>query len=653
MISQTDGEIIELITSYIEDVNSKYAILIDGEWGCGKTYFVKEHLIHKINEIRLPTSKIKISKKSHKYKSIYLSLYGIKSTSEISSQLYVSILSSPFKDKTNNPFIKVLKSAQPLVGAGLRIVSDKLNVAPILSIDIKKVMEPFSSLDKYVFIFDDLERCSIDVNEILGYINYLVEQNNVKAIIVANESEIGQLKFCDSLEQKYLVAAMDREFDNKSKQPNTPTNGFITTKTAPTTLQQRAEDIFCSDEQYQKLKEKLIGKVVYYQPDLKQVLPHIVSMRMNVAEEKEFVLAYIDQIIDLLSLMHCHNLRTIEFALSCFSHIYKVNVKHIISIEYEQEIWSDILFSCFFESVRYKAGKEGDNWSTGLYGRRRIAEEQLIGPAIDSFRFVEEYVRYSSFNAENIQDVIKLYLVECMSSHAKKDDTLDSLSNYWKQEDDTNETLLQNLNKKIEDDYYPVGSFSRILSLLFNLKHVGYNVDIEHFISRMSDSIEKHGGDIGDRAAFFSPDQNTDEYRKKVADLRKLCDKAQENSHSNQINTILSLGQNWGAMLSDYVSKNRMTFIEQKYFWAYVNPEICTSALEKCTVADFSSFRQCFSTVYDFSNLYEYFKADSQNLHLLKDYIDAATYSSKMKKMHRNYFIVSLNEIIKNIDKEQ
>lgn len=652
MISQNDGEIIELVTRYIDDSNCKYAILIDGEWGCGKTYFVKKHLIPKINTTKLPASISGTSKKSLEYKSIYLSLYGIKSTSEISSQLYVSILSSPFEGKSSNPFYKVLKSAQPLVGAGLRIVADKLNVSSILSIDIKEIVEPFASLDKYVFIFDDLERCSIDVNEILGYINYLVEQNNVKAIIVANESEIGQLKFCDNLEQKYLVAAMDREFGNKSNPTSTPKNGFSTTKTLPTTLEQRAEDIFCSDEQYQKLKEKLIGKVVYYQPDLKQVLPHIVSTRMNVAEEREFVLAYIDQIMDLLSLMHCHNLRTMEFALSCFSHIYQVNVKHIVSREYEQEIWSNILFSCFFESVRYKAGKEANNWSTTLYVRRRIAEEKLIGRTIDSFRFVEEYVRYSSFNVENIQNVIELYIGECMSTRAKKDDTLDSLSNFWMQEDDTNESLLQALNKKIEDDYYPVGSFLRILSLLYNLKYVGYNVDIEHVVSIMSDSIKRHGGYIEDRTGLYSPDHHTDEYKEKVAVLRRLCDKAQEKNHSNQINTILSLGQNWGGALLEYVSKNKNTFIGQKYFWAYVNLEVCTLALEKCTVVDFSSFRQCFGAVYDYSNLYDYFKADSQILHLLKNYIETVNYSSKMKEMHRKYFVDDLNEIIKNIDKE-
>ena len=102
MISNNDREIIELVSRYIGDSNSKYAILIDGEWGCGKTYFVKEHLIPKINGTKLPPSINGTSKKALEYKSIYLSLYGIKSTSDISSQIYVSILSSPFEDKVSN-----------------------------------------------------------------------------------------------------------------------------------------------------------------------------------------------------------------------------------------------------------------------------------------------------------------------------------------------------------------------------------------------------------------------------------------------------------------------------------------------------------------------------------------------------------------------
>ena len=35
----TSKEIVDAVTSYVRDENAKYAILIDGAWGSGKTYF--------------------------------------------------------------------------------------------------------------------------------------------------------------------------------------------------------------------------------------------------------------------------------------------------------------------------------------------------------------------------------------------------------------------------------------------------------------------------------------------------------------------------------------------------------------------------------------------------------------------------------------
>src|SRR5690606_22201504 len=41
-----------------------------------------------------------------------------------------------------------------------------------------------------LFIFDDLERCDLPINRVLGYINEFVEHEDRKVIIIANEKEI-------------------------------------------------------------------------------------------------------------------------------------------------------------------------------------------------------------------------------------------------------------------------------------------------------------------------------------------------------------------------------------------------------------------------------------------------------------------------------
>lgn len=44
--------------------------------------------------------------------------------------------------------------------------------------------------DNFILVFDDLERCELKKEEVLGYINYFVEQDNIKTLIVSNEDEI-------------------------------------------------------------------------------------------------------------------------------------------------------------------------------------------------------------------------------------------------------------------------------------------------------------------------------------------------------------------------------------------------------------------------------------------------------------------------------
>lgn len=87
-----ENEIEQIIINYITKEKSNYAILLDGAWGCGKTFFVKNKIIPKIDE----TTK----------KSIYVSLYGLSDIKDIDKQIYFGILE---KLSPNNKKIDIIK----------------------------------------------------------------------------------------------------------------------------------------------------------------------------------------------------------------------------------------------------------------------------------------------------------------------------------------------------------------------------------------------------------------------------------------------------------------------------------------------------------------------------------------------------------------
>ncbi len=165
------------ITEYLEyylDLNNapEYAVMLCGEWGSGKTWFIKEFV-----------------SQHNKYKYLRVSLYGITSPREIEDAFYEQmhpILSSKVTKLTAKVLGGILKGAFKidLNGDG----KDDITVnSTIPSINLKE----FNKLNENrVLIFDDLERCSISVTDLLGYINQFVENYGMKVILVANEKQI-------------------------------------------------------------------------------------------------------------------------------------------------------------------------------------------------------------------------------------------------------------------------------------------------------------------------------------------------------------------------------------------------------------------------------------------------------------------------------
>ena len=95
--------IIPAIDRFINNRLYHYSLLINGKWGSGKTYFVKETLIPHIEKTNRDVN--------------YLSLYGIKSTDEISQMLCLQAIKNKvpvLESKGGQIVTKVLSSAEIL-----------------------------------------------------------------------------------------------------------------------------------------------------------------------------------------------------------------------------------------------------------------------------------------------------------------------------------------------------------------------------------------------------------------------------------------------------------------------------------------------------------------------------------------------------------
>ncbi len=180
--------ITENISYYLSLEKPEYAILLSGKWGSGKTYFIDDFIKEYIKSN---------SSDDQKKRFIKISLFGLKDVSAIDEQIFQNlhpILASKYAKLTGN----LLKSALKL-GINFDCDGDGKKDG-----SLSTSLEKFNPLDFFtdkpkkdkeiIFVFDDLERTEINTKEVLGYINYLVEQASFKVILIANEDKLIEVK---------------------------------------------------------------------------------------------------------------------------------------------------------------------------------------------------------------------------------------------------------------------------------------------------------------------------------------------------------------------------------------------------------------------------------------------------------------------------
>lgn len=192
-----------------------YAVLLKGKWGTGKTWFINQTLKS-------------FAQQGGKY--LYVSLYGVTTFEEIEDEFFKQLhplLSSKSMALT-------AKIAKGLLKATLKIDLDgdeKSDGSVSAQAPDLNLPDYLTNTSGFVIVFDDLERASINLESLLGYINHYVEHQGYKVIILANEEEI---------------------LAHQEKQDNF--------KLA-----------------YRRIKEKLVGKTFEINPDLSGALVNFIS----------------------------------------------------------------------------------------------------------------------------------------------------------------------------------------------------------------------------------------------------------------------------------------------------------------------------------------------------------------------------------------
>lgn len=294
-------DLIESILDYVRSDYTDYAIMINGEWGSGKTYFWNNQVKKKIESLKL---------NGKKFTTIYMSLYGISNLEEISKKIFME--TSQLMDKNLRRYMTANKITTIPEYAKTGI--DMANFFGSSSNGGRIDYDEFFSTDDKVLCFDDLERANVDVIDILGYINNFVEHDHIKTIIICNEKELSTKIKNSNLEMKTFIATylLDKQGElNKTDKPMVEK------------IQDKIEHVFDKAIDYERIKEKLIGETFEYAPQFDYIINGIFMRFEQNRDLIRFLRENTKLIIATFKKSGTRNLRILKHALNDFSKIYE------------------------------------------------------------------------------------------------------------------------------------------------------------------------------------------------------------------------------------------------------------------------------------------------------------------------------------------
>jgi hypothetical protein len=406
-------DLVESILDYIRAEYTDYAIMINGEWGSGKTYFWNHKIKPKIEAMQVNGKKLT---------PIYMSLYGISNLEEISKKIFIE--TTQLMDKNLKKFMGAsgVGSIPEYAKTGL----DMANFFGVTQNGDRLDYAQFFSTDDKVLCFDDLERANVDVIDILGYINNFVEHDHIKTIIICNEKELSTKLKNSNLEMKTFIATYLLDKENKLN--------IKTDKPMVERIRDTIEYVFDKANDYERIKEKLIGETFEYAPEFNYIINGLLMRYENNADLIRFLRENTALITSTFNKSGTRNLRILKHALNNFKKIFdtvtnsypntnnrvlqtmliftiaisfeikagKITKDKFVNINNNEEYKSVLVSSRVFMDNRQFYIKEFDN----NYYYNFKAEYRF-------FKFIEKYVRTRIFdmkifkeNMEVIRDTV-------------------------------------------------------------------------------------------------------------------------------------------------------------------------------------------------------------------------------------------------------
>ena len=549
-------KIINIVKDYLTRETNN-ALLITGEWGVGKTYFFNNILSKEIEKVSTKENE------NIKYTPIRISLFGVTSINDIEKRIILEIypLLKNKGLKIGKGLLNVILSSPIIKELTQQIPENILNLPEDYKSDI--INSKTSSL---IICFDDLERKShtFPISGLIGYINNLTENNNLKVIIIGNTNNI--------------------------------------------------------EENFVEIKEKLIGREIEYSIKIEEVYNTLKQdfnppYKTFLEKQKEFICSFFQDY---------KNIRTLKFILTRYHDIYSQIEKIAPSIDYihsnKDTVLKETLLFTIAISIEYKGGSITRNNKEEIdniirFSRKDIErflnketshdqkndEEETILEKIKSNYYYQNNVIYYFYEPifdyivglnildENLleKDIKKKYKIS-------EDNTIPEcyiiynqikLNEVFSMSNDNYKQLLTNMLFYVDNGEYRLEHYNSIYNfvLSFNnplkIKEDNLKNRIIRGIKRNKDKFV-YNPELPNKLFYIKGESDVDENEKEIIDLcLKINNEKEEEKHKQDSTNLINILKNDFDHFEHQVKHKYNTipifkYIKSKEIFNFYNSEI-------------------------------------------------------------------------------
>lgn len=608
----TYQELNQYILHYLTEDKTKSAIMLTGPWGTGKSYYIQ-------NELKPFLEK----KENGGHSCVIVSLYGLKDTAEISKSIYLG---------TRMKFLTAAsEKSTTVMFAGETIIKGIAGAFGVdLSVSERSLKRLYASvnLTGKLVVLEDLERSGIDILEVLGYVNNLVEQDGVKVLLVANEEEIikyelgnkviGRRKKEEIEEEKRLHEAFDVPFENKG------------------------EIVQCRlSEDYLRLKEKTISDTIEFKEDYQTTIREIVQMFDNETLNKFSTIESIKDILDIM--LHCqsYNLRSFIFACQKTNDIFSsLDEKYLSDENFVQAVFIGIL-----SFVLKQKNGNSHTWGNEKYFSAVLGHEKA-----PLFKFCYDYIMRQITEFEDIEGAYQAYseLVLYDKNRSNNDNDIITLQTYYVRTDSDVLDAISNIERRLEvpEDisFYQYGTIAVYAIIIKGI----LGCDIDTIKRRLVANLEGQGNKL-ELEQIFRTIIGTDcttKQKEEYESLRK--EMARSLKKGDKIISNFDYQPEQSKDFYDYAITNEGKFHTQESFAAQFDMKRLSEMFRNSTAEQKQQIRGVFVEMYRIGNIKSFLANDRESIVQLLEFIKAdrsGDVGDRIQQSQYDWFIKNLEEI--------